>query len=153
MIKRDELKTNASAKRLSLGNAEKDYLLELMLFALYSGFGGLLVLKGGTALYKFYNLNRFSEDLNFVLGKGKFDEQKVIHTVLRSLSLLGVEGRAREIERYKNEINIRLHFKGPLYDGNRESMAFVSLNISLRERALEIKKELLVPSYKEIPSF
>lgn len=154
MIKKDELKKIADAKRLSLENAEKDYLLELLLFYIYSEFGDALILKGGTALYKIYNLNRFSEDLDFTLNKRRFDLSRFLNKTLRSLALIGVEGKARDVERYKNEINARLRFKGPLYDGSKESLCFTSLNISLRERlARETKKELIVPAYREIPSF
>lgn len=154
MIKKDELKKTADAKRLSVENAETDYLLELLLFYIYSEFGDLLILKGGTALYKIYNLNRFSEDLDFTLNRRRFDLTKFLNKTIRSVSLIGVEGKIKEVEKYKNEINVRLQFKGPLYDGSKESLCFISLNISLRERVLkEVKKELIVPAYREISSF
>lgn len=153
MIKKDELRKIADAKRLSVENAEKDYLLELLLFYIYSEFGDTLILKGGTALYKLYNLNRFSEDLDFTLNRRRFDLTKFLSKTMRSLSLIGIEGKIK-IERYKNEINVRLQFKGPLYNGSKESLCFMSLNISLRERVVkEVKKELIVPAYREIPSF
>ncbi|MBI5252913.1 MAG: nucleotidyl transferase AbiEii/AbiGii toxin family protein [Euryarchaeota archaeon] len=153
MIKKDELKRIADAKRLSVENAETDYLLELLLFYIYTEFGDLLILKGGTALYKIYNLNRFSEDLDFTLHKRRFDLTKFLNKTMRSLSLIGVGGKA-EVEKYRNEINVRLQFKGPLYDGSKESLCFISLNISLRERvAKELRKEMIFPAYREIPSF
>jgi len=73
--------------------------------------------------------------------------------VLKSILLIGIDGKVKNVEKYKNEINVRLNFKGPLYNGRKESLAFVALNISQREKAIQIKKELLIPSYKEIPSF
>ena len=153
MIKKDELHRIAAGKNLSPENAEKDYLLELLLYSIYSQFSDTFVLKGGTALYKFYNLNRFSEDLDFVLNRKKIDLTKILSKVLKSVSLVGIEGRIKNVEKYKNEINVKLNFKGPLYNGRKESLAFVALNISQREKAIQIKKELLIPSYKEIPSF
>lgn len=154
MIKRDELRRIAESKKLPVENAEKDYLLELVLFHIYSEFGDLLALKGGTAMYKIYNLNRFSEDLDFTLNRRRFDLERFLDKIIRSLSLIGIEGKIKNIEKYKNEINVRLQFKGPLYDGSKESLCFISLNISLRERiAKEVKKELTVPAYREIPSF
>lgn len=153
MIKKDELRKIAAGKNLSVENAEKDYLLELLLYSIYSQFSDTFLLKGGSALYKFYNLNRFSEDLDFVLNKKKIDLTKVLNKTLKSISLVGIGGGIKNIEKYKNEINIRLNFKGPLYNGSKESLAFVALNISLREKPVQIKKELLIPSYKEIPSF
>ncbi len=154
MIKKDELTRIAEAKRLSLENAEKDYLLELLLFAIYSEFGDMLILKGGTCLYKMYSLNRFSQDLDFTLNKRRFDLERFLSKIMKSLNLLGIEGKVKDIERYKNEINVRLNFKGPLYDGRKESLSLIILNISLREKVLkEIRKELLTPMYREIPSF
>lgn len=154
MIKKDELAKTAEAKRLSLENAEKDYLLELLLFSIYQNFGETLALKGGTCMYKLYNLNRFSEDLDFTLNKRKFDLEKFLSKILRLLKLLGIEGKIKDTEKYRNEINVRLSFKGPLYDGRKESLCFISINISLRERVLkDLKKELLIPVYREIPSF
>jgi len=152
MIKKDELEKIAQIKRISLENAEKDYLLELLLFFIYSEFGNSLILKGGTALYKLYNLNRFSEDLDFTLNKRRFDFEKFLSKILRSLRLIGIDGVA-DIEKYRNEINIRLKLKGPLYNGRKESLCFTSLNISLRENVKKIKKEMIIPKYKEIPSF
>ena len=154
MIKKDELRRIAESKKLSVENAEKDYLLEVLLFHIYSEFGDLLVLKGGTVMYKIYNLNRFSEDFDFTLNRRRFDLKRFLDKTIRSLSLIGIEGKIREIEKYKNEINVRLQFKGPLYDGSKESLCFISLNISLRERIVkEVKKEMIVPAYREIPSF
>ncbi len=72
MISRIELTRIAKTKHLTVRNAEKDYLLELLLFAL-SDDRRSLAFKGGTALYKFYNLNRFSEDLDFDLVGKRFD--------------------------------------------------------------------------------
>lgn len=152
MIKKEELAEIANAKRISLKNAEKDYLLELLLFAIFSETGDSFVFKGGTALYKFYNLNRFSEDLDFTINARRIDIHKITDMALRRLSALGLEGKS-QIEAYGNEVNARLLFRGPLYDGSKESMAFVAINCSLREKPLIVKKELFVPSYKEIPSF
>ncbi len=154
MIKKDELTKIAEAKKISLQNAEKDYFLEVLLFSIFSEFGNLLVLKGGTALYKIYNLNRFSEDLDFTLNKRRFDLEKFLDKILRSLKLIGIECKVKEIEKYRNEINIKINFTGPLYSGKKESLCFISLNISLREKIMkETKKELLISSYREIPSF
>lgn len=152
MIKKEELARIAEAKRLTIKNAEKDYLLELLLFAISSDSGDSLVFKGGTALYKFYSLNRFSEDLDFTANARRIDIAGIVKLSLRKLSALGVEGKS-QIESFGNETNARLFFKGPLYDGSKESMAFIAVNCSMREKPLTAKKELFVPSYRELPSF
>ncbi len=62
MISIDELKKMAKIKGLSLGNAEKDYLIDIVLLLISRNTKDELVFKGGTCLYKFHNLDRFSED-------------------------------------------------------------------------------------------
>jgi predicted nucleotidyltransferase component of viral defense system len=153
MIRIDELKKIADMKKLSLANAEKDYLLDIMLFNISHDLGDALVLKGGTSLYKLHNLNRFSEDLDFTLNKRRFDAEQVAKTLLRAAGRIGIYGDETH-ETRGNEINIRFHFKGPLYSGRKETLCYILLNISHRERvACPLKKEILVPVYREIPSF
>lgn len=152
MIRKEEVSEIAKAKGISIKNTEKDYLLELLLFSVFSETGDSLVLKGGTAMYKFYNLNRFSEDLDFVVNKRRINIQDIVNKALKRLSALGVEGKL-QIETYTNETNAKILFKGPLYDGRKESMAYIAINCSLREKALTLRKELFIPAYKEIPSF
>lgn len=151
MIARDELDKIAQAKNLRIQNAEKDYILEMLLFSISKRASDKLVFKGGTALYKFYGLNRFSEDLDFTLNRGIIDKN-FFKLVLQDLDKLNVKGWIKDYEEYKNEINIHLRFAGPLYKGNPEDLCFASINISLRERTLEPKMEFLVSDYN-IPSF
>ena len=152
MLNYEELENIARLKRLSLVNTEKDYLQDLILFSIYSNAGKELVFKGGTALYKVYKLNRFSEDLDFTLI-GKLDIEKTANKIASDLILLNVGVKIKEIREYRNEINVKLLLKGPLYKGNKERQCFIPLNISKREQTLEPKRESLIPTYREIPSF
>jgi hypothetical protein len=152
MLSYEELENIARLKRLPLVNAEKDYLQELILFSIYSNVGKELVFKGGTALYKIYKLNRFSEDLDFTLTK-KLDTEKVANKIISDLILLNIGAKIKEIREYRNEINVRLLLKGPLYKGSKERQCFIPLNISKREQTLEPKKETIIPMFREIPSF
>lgn len=152
MISRLELTRIAELKHLTIRNTETDYLLELLLYAL-SDDRRSLVFKGGTALYKFYNLNRFSEDLDFdVVGK-QFDTDKMIKKIIRNLELTGMERTLPEKIEYSNEINIRFAIRGPLYDRSKNSMSRVTINISKRERPISFHTKLLITTYPEIPSF
>jgi len=142
----------ARQKGLELRNAEKDYLLEIILYAT-SDFRRFLVFKGGTALYKFYSLNRFSEDLDFdVVGK-KADFDRMITGIAGKLDLLGMRGTGIEREEYGNETTFRLAVRGPLFDGGRGSMSRITINISKRERPELFADRMLMPFYQEIPSF
>ena len=153
MLSYNELENIARLKRMSLINAEKDYLQNLILFSIYSNIGNELVFKGGTCLYKIYKLDRFSEDLDFTLS-GRLDAKKIAEKIIADLSLLNIKAKLKEIKEYSNEINIRFLFSGPLYKGNKESQCFIPLNISKREAVLlNPNKESIIPLYKEIPTF
>jgi len=152
MLPKSEITKVAEKKHLSQRNAEKDYLLELLLYVT-SDQRKDLVFKGGTALYKFYNLNRFSEDLDFdVIGK-RFNVSALIATILRHLELTGMGRTLYEKANYKNETNVKFSVRGPYYDGNKNSMSRVTLNLSKRERPLLIQDKFLTTSYPDIPSF
>jgi len=152
MITRSELARIADFKRLSLRNAERDYLLELMLYSAVD-FRRWLVLKGGTALYKFYNLNRFSEDLDFDLVGRRFNPKLLVGRILRNLERVGMSRTIYEKDEHRNEINIRFAARGPLYDGSKASVSRITLNLSKRERPTSVRNMFLTASYPEIPSF
>ena len=152
MMTKAELGKTAEQKHLSLRNAEKDYLLELILFNL-TDFRRILVFKGGTALYKFYNLNRFSEDLDFDIAGKQFNLDALIKRIVRGFELTGMQRTLSETKEYHNEINIKFTVRGPLYDGSKYSMSRVTLNLSKRERPTMMGTKLLIASYTEIPSF
>ena len=65
MIDQETLRRVARTKGISnLSYAEKDYFQEIVMLGI-SREAPELAFKGGTALYKFHGLNRFSEDLDF----------------------------------------------------------------------------------------
>lgn len=153
MLSYEELENIAKLKRLSLTNAEKDYLQDLILFSIYSNVGKELVFKGGTCLYKIYKLNRFSEDLDFTLTQ-KIDTEKTTNRIVSDLMLLNIKSKIKEIKEHKNEVNVRILLNGPLYKGSKETQCFIPLNISMKEKTLlEPKKESIIPLYKELPNF
>ena len=153
MLGSDELSELARLKRLTPANAELDYLQELLLFGLYSEVGPELVFKGGTCLYKLHKLSRFSEDLDFTL-RMKTDLEEVVQRTVDKMRFLGMSGNVKEVKKHPRGINFRLLFRGPLYRGSRESLCFVPLNVSLRERvALAPERVTISSMYREIPSF
>lgn len=153
MLLKDDLERIAGLKRISLANAEKDYLQDLILFSVYSITGKELIFKGGTCLYKVYKLDRFSEDLDFTLIK-RLDIRKVSEKVVSDFELLGIKAKIKEMKKYKNGINVRFIINGPLYKGSKETQSFIPLNISLKEKiVLEPIKESIISIYREIPNF
>jgi len=152
LMTRDELAEVSSLRGLSVRNTELDYLQDVCLHTV-SRYRRTMVFKGGTALYKFHGLNRFSEDLDFVLGKRRLDLEKVRDRIVRSFDLLGIGCVMGPLERYRNEMNMDLHLRGPLYDGRKESMARVAFNVSLREGAQEVEPILHPTPFREVPAF
>jgi len=153
MLEYKELEDIARLKRISLVNAEKDHIQNLILYSIYSRAGKEFIFKGGTCLYKIYKLNRFSEDLDFTLTERKNTEQ-FAQKILYDLSLFNVNGVIKEIKEHKTDINIRLLFKGPLFKGGKETQCFIPLNISLKEKAsLEPVKKQIISLYSEINNF
>ncbi|MFH1209283.1 MAG: nucleotidyl transferase AbiEii/AbiGii toxin family protein [archaeon] len=153
MLAYDEFENIARLKRLSLVNAEKDYLQDLILFSIYSNVGRDLVFKGGTCLFKIYKLNRFSEDLDFTLTKS-IDIKKLSNKIASDLMFSNIKCKIKDIKEYRNEINIRLLLNGPLYKGNKETQSFIALNISKKEKVLlQPNRESIISLYKDIPNF
>lgn len=153
MLDSEELERVARLKGLSISHAEKDYLQDMVLFSAYSQAGRSLIFKGGTCLYKFYRLNRFSEDLDFTLAK-RIDAGKLAETILSDLALPGIRCRIKEVKEYRNEINIRFLLNGPLFRGTGETQCFIPLNISKREQILlEPRRETYLSLYRELPQF
>lgn len=154
MIEAEELKKISSIKNLSIGNAEKDYLLEVILFLLYKYAGRKIAFKGGTALYKLHSLNRFSEDLDFTLTDFKLDLNKMLSKTINDLKNINIPCRIKEIKEYRNQKNIRLELKGPLYKGNVNELSVITINLSLKEKVtLGFEQEKIFSLYREIISF
>ncbi|MEK6848678.1 MAG: nucleotidyl transferase AbiEii/AbiGii toxin family protein, partial [Nanoarchaeota archaeon] len=85
MITKEILMQNAKAKGLTnKEHIEKDYFQDKLLYSIYRQ-TNLLVFKGGTALYKLYNLPRFSEDLDFSIIN-KLDAPAIIKNVAKSFN-------------------------------------------------------------------
>ena len=74
----ESLLLEQSNKFQDIRQLEKDYLLTLFLYEIYNEFNNDLIFKGGTSLKYFYNLNRFSEDLDFSYKMAKSSYNKFI---------------------------------------------------------------------------
>jgi len=154
MLEKEEIRRIANIKGLSIKNTEKDYLLEIALFALYNEAGKDLAFKGGTALYKLHSLNRFSEDLDFTLASHRIKINELFAKIIRRFSNIGINGRIKEIADYKSQKNIKLELKGPLFDGNPKNICLISVNISLREKPLyKLEQRKVFSQYADIPAF
>jgi uncharacterized protein len=148
MITKEDLINYSKKKNYNLGQAEKDYFQEIILFILYSKFNNNLVFKGGTALTKCYGFDRFSEDLDF---NGEEKEYKTI--IEKGLKDFYLDFEIEE-KKHQNSINLTIKLNGPLYNGNKNSKCKIEIDINLKEKSIlktNLKKIGLF--IEQIPSF
>jgi predicted nucleotidyltransferase component of viral defense system len=149
MISKEELKEYAKIKGYNLGQAEKDYFQEIILFILYNEFGNDLVFKGGTALTKCYGFNRFSEDLDF----NAFIESDFENIISNGLKKFYIDFSV-ESKKMKESLKIIYRIKGPLFLNQPNSACKIILDISFREKIfIEPVNKKIGLLINEIPSF
>lgn len=122
-------------------HVEKDYYQDLFLHILFKR-TNRLVFKGGTALYKIYNMPRFSEDLDFTLLED-FDAAKVIKEAAEKMG-----GNLKE-KRTEDSLLFKIRLGGILTEYNT-----ISVDISIKNKALrgfDVKN--YVPGYADINPF
>jgi len=154
MITKSELFDISRLKGITnKGYAEKDYLLELILFSLSKNIKQELIFNGGTALYKFFKLDRFSEDLDFSEVKD-IDVDKLIKQVINDISKFNVEAEVSKVKEPFNSVLIILRTKGPLYDGTLKTISNIRIDINKKsEVELEPLRLRFTSLYTEIPQF
>ncbi len=152
MINREALFEIAKFKGLSPKLAELDYLQDVALFNIYQEFGNKLVFKGGTCLYKIFQLNRFSEDLDFS-ATHKFSEKNFFKRLPYFFKLLDMNATVK-VETFENTTNVVLAVNGPLFNGSNDSRAKLLFNISSRERVLlPLERFSYNSRYRELRTF
>lgn len=154
MISVEELKKVGKLKGIAnMGHAEKDYLSDLILLSISRNTKDELVFKGGTCLFKFYKLDRFSEDLDFTLQKG-LDAERLLKKIVSDLGLFGAESEIKRVKKIHNALMITLKIKGPLYRGDEKTITTMRIDINTKS-TVELKPiaRQYVSLYSDIPTF
>ena len=146
MITKRELQDFAQMKKLNLGNAEKDYLIDLALWSISKNIKNELVFKGGTCLYKFYKLDRFSEDIDFSAVRN-IDVNSLMNSLILDLERLGVKSVIHTKKEPYNSVLITLRVEGPLYAGKPTTYANIGIDINMKSQ-VHVEPELL--SYRSV---
>ena len=120
----------AKARGLTPWQEETRYLQAMVLHALR---GEEITLKGGTYLWLFHGLDRFSEDLDFTAA-GKVDP-RVPQRCAESLGVFGIAAGVKTIKDDRFTLSFRIDARGPLYTGGL-SACRVLVEISRREKTL-----------------
>lgn len=154
MISAEELRNIAKIKGISnIGYAEKDYILELILLLISRNTKDELVFKGGTCLYKFYKLPRFSEDIDFTLRKD-MGIDSLLKTIVSGLAAFGIDAEIKEKKEAHNSIIASIKAKGVLFKGTAQSFCKVRIDINMKSSIdIEPVNSVYSPIYKDIPSF
>ncbi|MGC8497597.1 MAG: nucleotidyl transferase AbiEii/AbiGii toxin family protein [Thermoplasmata archaeon] len=150
MISFETLRKVARIKGIkNIGYAEKDYFQEIVLLVISREYPRL-VFKGGTALYKFYKLDRFSEDLDFNGDSKNIKFSKFI----RYFRDFGYDAKVEIDNKSKTQSLATFIIDGFLYNGSPESYARVRLSINFADSTIMNSDWLpLFSNYPDIPSF
>ena len=151
MITSEELIRLARVNRLTPYQQEKHYLQTATLTGVYSNLTDELVFKGGTALFFFYGLDRFSEDLDFTKIK-QYNPDKLKKTVSDMLTIIHID---HEIKTEKSLAGktLKIKARGPLYKGPL-SESVISIEISERnDIILEPDIKEIIPIYDDLRPF
>jgi predicted nucleotidyltransferase component of viral defense system len=142
VLNKTELVNIASIRGIKPHQQEKHYLQTLILNILSEY---PLVFKGGTYLWFFHGLDRFSIDLDFTIDLSispyGFKDLKSFsnHISSRITNMLwileGVKSNCKIINLNEFGFSLKISAEGPLYT-TKESLCFVDVDISYREEVL-----------------
>jgi len=130
MIAIETLRTLAKLNNLSPWQQEKHYIQSAVLSILADY---ALVFKGGTYLWFFHGLNRFSEDLDFT--QREKIPGNLMEKVSNEMALLGFNQAVKKIRSNKSGNSFRVSVQGPLYTSEK-NLCHVYVEISQREKIL-----------------
>jgi predicted nucleotidyltransferase component of viral defense system len=110
---------------------EKHYVQSLILNAISEW---PLIFKGGTYLWFFHGLRRFSEDLDFTASENLPED--LAQKTSNSLDLFGIENLLKVITNDEKTLSFRISANGPLNTNDRDR-CIVYIEISKRETVIE----------------
>uniref|UniRef100_A0A7J3X6E2 Nucleotidyl transferase AbiEii/AbiGii toxin family protein n=1 Tax=Thermofilum pendens TaxID=2269 RepID=A0A7J3X6E2_THEPE len=130
LLREEELARLARLRRLKPWQEEKRYVQALIMYAVSEW---PLVMKGGTYLWFFHGLSRFSEDLDYT-AVGRVDADRV-EEVAEVLRLFGVASAVKVLKDDEYTLTVRVAARGPLFKSEKDT-CYVRLDISRREKPL-----------------
>lgn len=151
MITKEELQRIKEQRRTNLYYAEKEYLQYVFLHAL-AKYGDAFVFKGGTCLRICYGLQRASEDLDFNTRLPIGRVREIIQSCLKNYDLLNIPHEVYVEKEYEGNKRFEVRFKGPLYNGNKESTN--TLKIDLNKNKVKYTVVKVIPQlFSDVPLF
>lgn len=153
MITKQELSRCARNLGFNLGQAEKNYLHMLTLYAISRLFPQALVFKGGTSLMVCHNLDRFSEDLDFTATTSK-DVEFFLEKISEFLKNQNIQTKITLEQTTPISKQYSIRYTGPLHTGTNQTTSKIEIDISFREK-IYVKPLIsrISHPYNDIPSF
>ncbi len=149
-MNRGELRRYIGSTGHTLGHVEKDYLQHIVLATYSRTMAGHLVFKGGTALQKRGVVARFSEDLDFTM-MGEVEAMKLQRSAVQALEAYNYPARTDSEREDERGMSFRLRIEGPLFNGHRNSLASLRVEVSKRERVLlPASRDEISPPYTDV---
>jgi predicted nucleotidyltransferase component of viral defense system len=130
MLDADEVFELSKLRKIKPWQEEKRYILSLLLYSLSEE---NVLLKGGTYLWLFHGLDRYSEDLDFLQEKELSDD--LTESITKTLGLFGAESKVTIIKNDEYTFSFRTEVRGPLYRALKNP-CYTYIEISKRERPL-----------------
>jgi predicted nucleotidyltransferase component of viral defense system len=153
MLARRELEPIANTlTHGNVGHAETLYLQDIVLSTISRETADELVFKGGTALMKFYQLDRFSDDLDFT-AREAVEFGDLLAAIVRDLDNYGAAVAERTEEETDAAYHARLVIEGSLYTGERRSLAFLRVEVNKGSTVSRFGNRRYTPQFPDVPSF
>ncbi len=136
MMLREEIIKLSRLHGLKPWQEEKRYMFSMILNTIYNE---SIIFKGGTYLWLFHGLRRFSEDLDFTLYHRV--EKDLPYIISENLELLGIKNDVKILKNNEITFSFRILSEGPLNTGYRDR---VPVYIEISERESIIKNPLQI---------
>ena len=153
MLTRSDLEAVARTHTAgNVGHAEKLYCQDVILRAISRDTTDELVFKGGTALLKCYQLDRFSEDLDFT-ARARIPFDDVLASAIRDLEQYGMAVDRRSTDETERSWSARIGIEGPLYTGDERSLCFIQIQVNTASSVDEVLVTRYTPPFRDLPTF
>lgn len=152
MLMRRQLQSLSTKAGVPLLTVERDYIQTVFLYELFTHHTDF-IFKGGTCLRMVYQLNRYSEDLDFNYNNPTDDAVKALSDAAGRLNDFGIESEIKKIESRFSGFTSKLYYKGPLYTGMERSVGTIVIDVSCRKEKVQTVSRPFRPVYDDCPSF
>lgn len=153
MLTRTELEATAQAiSKGNVGHAELLYLQDILLRTISLETTDELVFKGETALLKCYQLDRFSEDLDFT-ARESIDIKGLVDAIERDLDRYGMPIDQVDIDHTERTYSIRFAIQGPLYTDSDRSRCFIRMHVNTNSTVDSFDIARYTPPFRDVPTF